>query len=112
MILIFLTDSLLQKEKLHNLYIPSFLDISMLKRKTPRTKGKISFSRYFKKFKRGDFVAVVRELSIPLGYSKRVQGRTGKVIEKRGEAYNVEINELNKKKRYFIKPIHLKKIEA
>lgn len=84
----------------------------MLKRKSPREKGKISFSQYFKKLKEGDRVAVVRELSVPLGYSKRLQGRTGKVIGKQGSAYHVEIKDLNKAKRYFIKPIHLKKIGA
>jgi len=83
----------------------------MLKRKRLRTRGKISFSRYFQVFKPGDSVAVVRELSIPIGYSKRLQGKVGKIISKQGEAYHVEINDLNKKKHYFIKPIHLKKIE-
>ncbi len=84
----------------------------MLKRKTLRTRGKISFSRYFQEFKEGDNVAVVRELSIPLGYSKRLQGRTGKIIRKQGSAYYIEIKDLDKPKRYFIKPIHLKRIEA
>lgn len=83
----------------------------MLKHKTPRQKGKFSFTRFFQKFQPGDSVAVVRELSVPLGYSKRIQGRTGKVLEKRGSAYYVEIKDLNKPKRYLIKPIHLKKIE-
>jgi large subunit ribosomal protein L21e len=82
----------------------------MLKRKKPKEKGKISFSRYFQKLKEGDSVAVVRELSIPIGYSKRLQGRTGKVVKKQGGAYEVEIKDLNKKKRYFIKPVHLKKL--
>lgn len=83
----------------------------MLKRKKPREKGKFSFTRYFQKFQPGDSVAVVRELSMPIGYEKRIQGRTGKVLEKRGAAYYVEIKELNKPKRYLIKPIHLKRIE-
>ena len=83
----------------------------MLKRKSQREKGKISLSRYFQVFKPGDSVAVVRELSMPIGYSKRVQGRTGKVIGKRGNAYHVKIYDLDKKKDYFIKPIHLKKIQ-
>ncbi len=82
----------------------------MPKHKSPRQKGKISFSRYFQKFKPGDNVCVVRELSIPLSY-KRVQGRTGKVICQQGQAYYIEMNDLNKRKIYFIKPIHLKKIE-
>ena len=83
----------------------------MPKHKRPREKGKISFSRYFEVFKPGDKVAVVRELSVKFGYPKRIQGRTGKVIEKCGEAYHLELNDLNKPKRYFIKPIHLRRIE-
>jgi large subunit ribosomal protein L21e len=83
----------------------------MLKNKTPRTKGKFSFTKYFQKFKEGDSVAVVRELSLPLNYPKKLQGRTGKVLAKRGEAYYVEIKDLNKPKRYLIRPVHLKKIE-
>jgi len=82
----------------------------MLKRKSPRTKGKFSFTSYFQSFKPGDSVAVVRELALPFGYSKRLQGKTGKVIEARGASYYVEIKDFNKPKRYCIKPIHLKKI--
>ncbi len=84
----------------------------MLTHKRLREKGKISLTRYFQEFKSGDSVAVARELSIPLGYSKRIQGRTGKVIEKRGAAYHIELKDLNKLKRYFIKPIHLKRIQT
>ena len=84
----------------------------MLKRKKPRQKGKVSFTRYFQKFQPGDSVAVVRELSTKFGYSNIIQGRTGKVIEKRGSAYYVAINELNKEKKYLLRPIHLKKIES
>jgi large subunit ribosomal protein L21e len=83
----------------------------MLKHKTPRQKGKFSFMRFFQKFQPGDSVAVVRELGLPLGYSKRIQGRTGKVIEKRGSAYYIELKDLHKPKRYLIRPIHLKRIE-
>jgi large subunit ribosomal protein L21e len=83
----------------------------MLRYKKPREKGKFSFMRYFQKFKSGDSVAVVKELSFKFGYTNRLQGKTGKVLEKRGSAYHVEIKDLNKKKRYLIKPIHLKKIK-
>ena len=84
----------------------------MLSHKNPRQKGKISFTRFFQKFKEGDHVAVAKELSIPFPYSDRLQGRTGKVIQKRGSAYYVEIADLGKPKRYIIQPIHLKKIET
>jgi len=79
--------------------------------KNPRDKGKISLTRFFQEFKEGDSVAVVRELSIPFPYSQRILGKTGKVLAKRGSSYYVEIKELNKPKRYLIKPIHLKKIK-
>jgi len=82
----------------------------MLKRKSQRQKGKISFTKYFQEFKEGDKVAVVREVSLPIGYHRRLQGRTGTVIKKRGDSYELEVYDLNKKKRYFIKPVHLKKI--
>ena len=82
----------------------------MLSHKRIRTKGKLSFTRYFQQFKEGDSVAVVQELSVPFSYVKKLQGRTGKVISKRGNSYYVEIKDLDKPKRYLIKPIHLKKI--
>ncbi|MEM4259348.1 MAG: 50S ribosomal protein L21e [Candidatus Pacearchaeota archaeon] len=84
----------------------------MLKYKKLYEKGKFSLVRFFQKFKPGDSVAVVRNLSFKFSYPKRLQGRTGKIIRKQGSAYYVEIKDLNKPKRYFIKPIHLKKIEV
>ncbi len=83
----------------------------MLKHKRAKEKGKVSFTKFFQKFKEGDSVAVVRDLGFKFGYSNRLQGRTGKVLEKRGSAYYVEIKDLEKPKRYALKPIHLKKLE-
>lgn len=83
----------------------------MLKHKRPRDKGKFSFTRYFQKFSEGDSVAVVRELSVNAGFPRRMQGRTGRIIKKQGAAYEVEINDYNKKKKFLIRPIHLKKIQ-
>lgn len=83
----------------------------MPKHKTPRQKGKFSFTSFFQKFQPGDSVAVVVELAQPFAYSKRLQGKTGKIVEKRGSSYYVEIKDFNKSKKYLIKPIHLKKIK-
>ena len=74
-----------------------------------KEKGKFSLTRFFQKFKSGDAVAIVKNLGFKFGYSKRTQGRTGRVIKKRGAAYEIEVKDLNKPKRYIIKPIHLKK---
>ncbi len=84
----------------------------MLKHKNPRQKGKFPLSRYFQAFKEGEKVAVDRELSIPFSYSRRLQGRTGTILEKKGASYYVEIADLGKPKRYLIKPIHLKRIKT
>ena len=84
----------------------------MLSHKRIRRKGKISLTKYFQQFKTGDSVAVSQELSIPFPYPKKLQGRTGKVLEKRGKAYYVEIKDINKPKRYIINPIHLIKIKT
>jgi large subunit ribosomal protein L21e len=82
----------------------------MVRKKHVREKGKLSFSRYFQRLKKGDRVAVVKELSVPSNFPKRLQGRTGVVEGKRGRAYFVKIMDQNKEKKLLIEPIHLKKI--
>ena len=82
----------------------------MLKHKRIRDKGKISFSEYFKKLKEGDRVALVQKLGVRSNFPKKMQGKTGEVIEKRGSAYVVQVNDLNLAKKFIVKPIHLKKL--
>ena len=81
-------------------------------KKNIRTMGKLSFSEYFKELKEGDSVAVKKELSVTSSFPERLQGRTGIVESKRGKAYIVKLNDLNKEKRYLIEPIHLKKLKT
>lgn len=83
----------------------------MLKRKQVREKGKIKFSRYFQKLKQGDRVAVVRELSLKVGFPRSMQGRTGTVEGKRGDCYIVKFK-IGKGKRFIIHPAHLRKMKA
>ncbi len=83
----------------------------MTKRKPVRTRGKIQLSKYFQKFKEGDFVAVVVEKSLNTSFPKRLQGRTGKIDKKIGRSYAVKIMDLKKEKTFIISPIHLKKIK-
>jgi len=84
----------------------------MLKRKRIRERGKIPFSKFFQKFKEGDYIAVVRELNQTAGFPKKLQGRTGKILGKRGSSYVIEVNDQKMVKQYIIKPVHLKKIEV
>ena len=80
----------------------------MVKRKPQREHGKINLSQYFQEFKKGDRVAVKRELSMRPKFPKQLQGRSGVVQSKKGNSYIVKINDLNKEKEYIIHPIHLK----
>ena len=80
----------------------------MVRRKSMRERGKIKFSEYFKSLKEGDRVAVKVEHSISNNIPKRIQGRNGTVIGKRGRSYIISLKELNKEKTFIIHPIHLK----
>lgn len=82
----------------------------MLNRKKLRQKGKISFSQYFKIFKEGERVALVREVGLPKEFPLRMQGRTGTIVAKRGTAYVVEVKDLGNPKTYIVRPIHLKRL--
>lgn len=75
-----------------------------------RTKGKISFKRYFQDLKEGDKVSVVIEKAMPANFPSRFQGRTGTIDGKRGRAYMVLMKDNEKEKRFLIQPVHLKKI--
>lgn len=78
-----------------------------MKRKKIRERGKIRLSRYFNEFNIGDTVAVVKEPAVDSNFLNRIYGETGKVLKKIGRAYSVQI----KKKKFLIRPIHLKKIK-
>jgi len=76
-----------------------------------RTKGKIKLSQYFQDLKEGDSVAVIREASINANFPERLQGRTGRVLVRRGRAYEILLKDQQKEKKFIINPIHLKKIK-
>ncbi len=83
----------------------------MIKRKRQREHGKIKLSRWFQDFKKGDKVAIIRELSVQPKFPKQLQGRSGVIENKRGDSFIVKIKDLNKEKTYIIHPIHLKKLK-
>ena len=82
----------------------------MIKRKKQREHGKIKLSRYFQDFKKGDRVAVIRELALQPKFPKTLQGRSGVVETKKGKSYIVKIKDLNKEKTYIIHPVHLRRL--
>jgi ribosomal protein L21E len=82
----------------------------MANRKNIRTRGKLQLSKFFQELKKGDNVAVVKEVSVQASFPENIQGRTGVVEGKQGRDYIVKINDHNRAKKYIIAPIHLKKI--
>ncbi len=82
----------------------------MAKGKKVRKKGKLSLSSYFKKIETGTDVAVVIEKSVRAAFPKRIQGKSGKIIGDRGRFKIIELNDGNKKKKFIIHPVHLKKL--
>jgi ribosomal protein L21E len=80
----------------------------MIKGKKQRAKGKIKLSSYFKKFDE----AIVKEHAVRAAFPRRIVGKSGKVIGKRGTHVVVEIKEGKQVKKYIVHPVHLKKLEA
>jgi len=81
-----------------------------VKKKNIREKGKLKLSRMFQELKKGDRVAVARELAEKANFPERTEGRTGVIEGKRGKAYIVKIKIFNQEKRFIIMPIHLVKL--
>ncbi len=80
--------------------------------KRPRTKGKISMTRYFQKFDVGDMVQLNIEPAVQKGtYDTRFFGKMGKVVSKKGRCYIIEIMDRSKKKSIIAHPVHLLKVK-
>ena len=80
-------------------------------KKTKRTKGKISLTKYFQTFKIGDKVLLKAESAVQKGmYFPRFHGKTGVVESKKGNCYNVLIKDRNKEKTLIVHPVHLRKL--
>ncbi len=82
----------------------------MINHKRIRERGKLSLAKYFEELKQGDKIALVRNLSFRPDFPRRMQGKTGKVVEKRGRAYVVKVMDGKKEKTYIVSKIHMKKL--
>jgi large subunit ribosomal protein L21e len=68
-----------------------------------------TITKFLQEFKTGQRVVIAQEPSSQKGMPHpRFKGRMGKVIEKRGKAYIVEILDGNKVKKLCSRPEHLK----
>ncbi|AJF61039.1 TPA: 50S ribosomal protein L21e [Candidatus Woesearchaeota archaeon] len=77
-----------------------------------KEKGKISLRKFFQEFKNGEKVVMKAEPAYQNGmYYPRFHGKSGMVLGKRGECYEVLIKDGRKEKLLIVHPIHLKRSE-
>jgi len=77
-------------------------------RKHPRERGYRGLSRLMYEYNIGDYVIIdVNPTFITTAPHRRYQGRVGRIVEKRGRAYVVEIQVGGKVKKIITTPDHL-----
>ncbi len=81
-------------------------------RKNPRNRGKVNINKELQEFKISDKVRILQEPAKHKGMPHpKYKNRVGKVIGKQGEAYLIEVKDINKTKHILSRAIHLKKID-
>lgn len=79
-------------------------------KKNIREKGKISFSKYFQKFKKEERVRLNAEPAYQRGmYYPRFHNKMGTIKGMKGKCYEVMIKDGNKEKLLIVHPVHLKR---
>ena len=80
-------------------------------KKKPREKGKIRIRAALENYKTGESVIIKVDSSYHKGMPyKRFLGKQGKILEKRGNSYVIEIKDGNKQKTIICAPLHIKRI--
>jgi large subunit ribosomal protein L21e len=83
-----------------------------LLRKSPRNRGLQPLGGLLREYKLGDKVLVKINPSVHKGMPhRRYHGRIGRIVEKRGNAYVVTINDGGKDKTIITRPEHIKPYE-
>ena len=74
------------------------------------SRSRTAITKYLQKFKVGDMVVILQDASSQEGMPfPRFKGRTGKVVEVRGRAYVLEVQDGGVTKAVISRPQHLKK---
>jgi ribosomal protein L21E len=84
--------------------------LNMVKIRKILRKG-FKFSEYFREFKVGDRVALVRNTSSTGMFPKQFSGRTGYINARYKNAYGVKFLNGKRYKTLVVRPIHIKKIK-
>jgi len=80
-------------------------------RKHPRSRGKISITKYFMPYAVGDRAVLLAEPAVQRSlYHQRFHGRAGVIVAKRGNCYELQIVDGGKQKIIVVHPVHMKKL--
>ena len=80
-------------------------------RKTPRTRGKISLTKFFMPYEVGDRAVLVAEPAVQKNlYHQRFHGKSGMIVAKRGDCYELQVKDGGKQKIIIVHPVHMKKL--
>ena len=80
-------------------------------RKHPRTRGKISLTKFFMPYKVGDRACLSAEPAMQKNlYHQRFHGKSGFIVGKCGDCYELEIQDGGKTKMVIVHPVHMKKL--
>lgn len=76
-----------------------------------RSPDKLTVNKLIRHFSIGQSVALKVSSNSQGGVPfRRFHGKTGKIVEQRGRAYVVEINDINKKKLVISRPEHIRAV--
>lgn len=80
--------------------------------KFARDSSKVTVNDHVKEFEEGEQVRIKYNASVQEGRShQRFYGRTAEVAGFRGDAVKLEVEDGDKTKTLFLKPVHLEKVE-
>ena len=79
-------------------------------RRKMRSRGSKAITRYLQEFEVGQSVNITISPDAKKFPSIKFQGSRGRIVEKKGRGYAVEVKDKNSTKKIFIKPEHLKAI--
>ncbi len=78
--------------------------------KRARERGLSPITRRFVEYEDGDTASIVIDPSVHKGQPHhRFHGLTGRILEKRGRAYLLEVRTGNRRKQVIVRPEHLRK---
>lgn len=78
-------------------------------RKKLKLKENATVNKFMEKFEIGDRVWIKICPSVHNFPHPKFNGRTGKIVGKRGNAYMIEVSDLNSKKKIIASAVHLKR---